>query len=160
MKLHYFRKYSNFGDTINPWFWRHYINCHFDNNSDEIFVGIGTLINDELPVDCKTLHIMGAGAGYGKKIPRQQKNWIVHCVRGPLTARAIGVSPSHAITDPAVLLSELVPTMTDRDCTCAFMPHVALDSQRLQKLGLFVIFRGQEPTDDVRGLTVIEWGLL
>lgn len=25
---------------------------------------------------------------------------------------------------------------------------------------LFVIFRGQEPTDDVRGLTVIEWGLL
>lgn len=148
MKLHYFSKYPNFGDTINPWFWRHYINCHFDNNSDEIFVGIGTLINDELPINCKAIHIMGTGAGYGEKIPRQQKNWIVHCVRGPLTARAIGVSPSHAITDPAVLISELVPTITDRDCRCAFMPHVELDSPRLQKLVESCDIRYISPKDD------------
>lgn len=63
MQLFYYSEMVNFGDTINPWFWSHYIDQPFQESSDELFVGIGTLINNRLPETYQQVHIMGSGAG-------------------------------------------------------------------------------------------------
>ncbi|MBV5343050.1 hypothetical protein JZU68_05380, partial [bacterium] len=116
----------NFGDSINPWFWSHYIDRPFEEDSDELFVGIGTLLNNRLPANYSAIHVMGSGAGYGEYIPSCPKNWRVHCVRGPLTADSIGIDRKYAIADPAILLNELVPLSNCKAFTCSFMPHVGI----------------------------------
>lgn len=150
MHLHYYRKHPNFGDSINPWYWGHYVPKALESDVDDLFVGIGTLLNNELPQRHRQIHIMGSGAGYGETIPRVSPNWHVHCVRGPLTAQAIGAAPESAVTDPAVLLSELIPTTSQRDTMAAFMPHIGIDSARLRHLtevsGIRYISPASDPT--------------
>ena len=50
MYLHYFKsKTNNFGDALNPWFWEDVVGLNFDDNKEEVLVGIGTLLNDQNP---------------------------------------------------------------------------------------------------------------
>lgn len=135
MNLYYYKSdRPNFGDDINPWFWQRALGCPFDDSSNEVLVGIGTIINDLLP-DADILHIFGSGAGYGKSVPRKAGHWRVHCVRGPLTAQAIDVDKRLAITDPVMLLHRWVPHPVDEKVfRCSFMPHVDFASKRLKAI--------------------------
>lgn len=150
MKLFYFSRYQNFGDSINPWFWSHYIKKEFSQESNQLFVGIGTLLNDQLPTNAEKIHIMGSGAGYGK-IPTDMKKWNIHCLRGPLTADSLGVDRQYAITDPAILINELVKIDSVKKHNCSFIPHVGIDSPRLrdhvEEAGIFYISPAGEPMD-------------
>jgi succinoglycan biosynthesis protein ExoV len=150
VKLFYFNRYKNFGDSINPWFWSHYIKKDFSQESNQLFVGIGTLLNDKLPTNAEKIHIMGSGAGYGK-IPTNMKNWNIHCLRGPLTAEFLGVDRRYAITDPAILINELVKIDSVKEHNCSFIPHVGIDSPRLrhhiEEAGIFYISPAGEPMD-------------
>jgi len=148
MKLHYYAKQPNFGDSINPWFWSKNLNIDFEDESDELFVGIGTLLSHHLPTDYRLIHIMGSGTGYGKSLPNIQDNWRVHFVRGPMTATALGLPANAAITDPAVLLHELTPPQSSRDIPCGFMPHMSCDSPRMKKLVEHSGIQYISPSDD------------
>jgi succinoglycan biosynthesis protein ExoV len=105
MKLHYFKgKSENFGDDINPWFWERILGNHWEmDNDDDYLIGIGTLVNDRLP-QIGHLHILGSGAGYGRSVSKIKENWTAHFVRGPLTAKALGVETSRALIDPVFML--------------------------------------------------------
>jgi succinoglycan biosynthesis protein ExoV len=133
VKLYYYKAdRPNFGDDINPWFWRKALGFEFDGSDEEIFVGIGTIINDLLP-EADILHIFGSGAGYGNSVPRKADHWRVHCVRGPLTAQAIDVDKKLAVTDPVMLLHRWVTDSFDQKVfRCSFMPHVDFASERLE----------------------------
>jgi succinoglycan biosynthesis protein ExoV len=114
---------TNFGDELNHDLWRHFLPGAFDHDDETLFVGIGTLLNDRLPRARQTV-IFGAGVGYYGP-PQPDPGWKVYCVRGPLSARALGLSAEAAVTDPAALVSRLP---NDRHPSpdrwkYAFMPH-------------------------------------
>lgn len=103
LKLYYFRDPTgNFGDDLNPWLWPQVAPGLLDDREQEMLVGIGTLLNHRLPAD-PVKHVMGSGAGYGD-LPKAGADLVIHAVRGPLTARALGLAPDRAVTDAAVLI--------------------------------------------------------
>ena len=121
MQLHYWREHPNFGDALNAWLWPQLLDGILDDNDDTMFVGIGTLLRSDMPRRRRTV-VFGTGAGYGER-PRIDDRWTIYCVRGPLTAEALGLPPQAAITDGAALIRLLdLPTMEKR-YPVAFMPH-------------------------------------
>lgn len=105
----------NFGDELNLYLWDQLLpSGFFDDDPSTLFVGIGTLLNRNwLPSAEKTL-IVGSGAGIGVA-PEPDQSWSVLAVRGPLTAKAIGVDEKRAITDPAILCSHIWPNGLEVD---------------------------------------------
>jgi succinoglycan biosynthesis protein ExoV len=125
MKLYYYPvPDGNFGDYLNEIIWEHYLPDFFDDNEDELFVGIGTLLNDNLPT-ARRLVVFGSGVGYGSGLPTVDNTWKIYCLRGPLSARCLGVSPEVALTDPALLIHR-VYALRDKPKRYRFtyIPHV------------------------------------
>ena len=126
MRLYYFRGCdgtTNFGDELNVYLWPYFVPSGFDRDDGTQFVGIGTLLNDRLPPASRTV-VFGAGVGY-YGAPRRDNSWEVYCVRGPLSARALGLPMDAAVTDPAALIMRIEqPAIAGRTrWTRAFMPH-------------------------------------
>ncbi|MFO1514855.1 MAG: polysaccharide pyruvyl transferase family protein [Verrucomicrobiota bacterium] len=123
MRLHHYKAANgNVGDDLNPWLWERLIPGLFGGDDGTLFVGIGTLLNDRLPHARRTV-VFGTGVGYGTCPAVPDASWTVYCVRGPITAAALGLSAELAITDPAALVATLgVRTHADGRAP-AFMPH-------------------------------------
>jgi succinoglycan biosynthesis protein ExoV len=119
-RLHYYHdEFGNFGDDLNPWLWPRLLPDLLRDDARPSLVGIGTIINANLPAGVKI--IAGAGVGYGD-VPRLTDDWAVHFVRGPLTARALGLPASYAITDPAHLITQFIRP-EPRGKGSVFIPH-------------------------------------
>ncbi|WP_018951542.1 hypothetical protein [Thioalkalivibrio sp. AKL12] len=135
MYLYSYRKRPNFGDALNDYLWPHFIQAPLEKTpgSQEVFVGIGTLLNERLPPK-GVLHIFGSGSGYGNVQPDAKARWRVHFVRGPLTANTLGLPPEFAISDPGLLVHETQNLNCTKDIDCAFMPHHGLYSEHMKAL--------------------------
>jgi len=135
MYLYCYRKRPNFGDALNQWLWPKFLDVKLDDcpSLDEVFVGIGTILNERLP-DAKKLHIMGSGLGYGQVTADKMLNWEVYFVRGPLTAKALSLDNDSAISDPAILLNRTEDLGRKKKFKCSFMPHHGIDSERYRNL--------------------------
>lgn len=122
MKLYYFKDPAgNFGDDLNLWLWRRLLPDIIDESEDEIFVGIGTLLNHRLPAS-PIKHIFGSGAGYGDP-PSVDGKYIFHAVRGYETARVLGLPDKVVITDAAVLIRAIdYPRVEHKKFRFGFMP--------------------------------------
>jgi succinoglycan biosynthesis protein ExoV len=119
-RLYYYRdEFGNFGDDLNPWLWPRLLPDLIHECAGPALVGIGTIMNDQLPSGAKV--IVGAGVGYGN-VPRLTDEWAVHFVRGPGTARALGLPASYAITDPAHLITQFIRPLPHGKGT-VFIPH-------------------------------------
>ena len=126
MRLHYFSGQgatTNFGDELNRWLWPRIAPEVLARDSETLFVGIGTLLNERLPEKSPKV-IFGAGVGYGTAVPRVDDSWRIYFVRGPLSAAALGIPHEASITDPAILLG----LAFERDVLAtqgevAFVPH-------------------------------------
>ena len=119
-RLYYYRdEFGNFGDDLNPWLWPRLLPGLIHEHAGPALVGIGTIMNDQWPEGAKV--IVGAGVGYGT-LPRLTSDCAVHFVRGPGTARALGVPASYAITDPAHLITQLIRPLP-RGKGTLFIPH-------------------------------------
>lgn len=133
MALVYFDKFMertgvrNFGDDINPALMSRFINKDI-LASDEIAVfGIGTILNDKNIKN--NAHyarkvIFSSGVGYGKLETKLDDTWDVACVRGPGSAKALGVGSDKAIADGAILLSEIYSMPSSKRSRPLFIPHV------------------------------------
>lgn len=130
MKLFYYKDPAgNFGDDLNEWIWDPFLGDRL-NGAGANMSGIGTLIGPMMK-DPGPWIVFGSGAGYGPPPadfggPR----WTIACVRGPLTARLLGLDPSLAVADPAILLRShpAVPERQDNG-RVAFMPHHSIAEQ-------------------------------
>lgn len=121
MKLYWFPS-RNFGDALNRWLWPRLLPGLLDDDPASIFIGIGTLLNDNVPAEpCKV--VFGAGVGYGKGLPVIDDRWRIYCVRGPLSAARLQLDPQLAITDPAVLLRALPMQPRPKLYRASYMPH-------------------------------------
>ena len=133
MAIYYHNEYvtkhgeSNFGDNINPWLLKKFIPKRIYNSEEECVVGIGTLLNDGLIkhiANYKKIHVFTSGVGYGSVNNLLIKNDINYiAVRGPKSARALGLEASLSVTDGAILISELVARV-DKKFKTTFIPHI------------------------------------
>lgn len=121
MKLYYY-PLQNFGDRpLNTWLWPQLLPTQLSDESQTLLVGIGSLLNDSLPrAPLKVIFSSGAGY-YGRAQP--DTRWRVYCVRGPLTASALGLAPELAVTDGAVLVRALGLPARPKTHAAAYMPH-------------------------------------
>ncbi|MFT6915421.1 MAG: succinoglycan biosynthesis protein ExoV [Motiliproteus sp.] len=123
LKLYFFENNDgNFGDALNPWFWSKVAPSLWDDNNDNLLLGIGSIINHKLPQAASTT-VFGSGAGYGE-LPKGFESWRVYCVRGPLTAKKLGLDDSYAVIDPAALCPRLYqPELVEKRYPVSFIPH-------------------------------------
>ncbi len=123
MKLYYYvDPRGNFGDDLNPWLWHQLIPDLIDDREDELFVGIGTLLNNRVPSEPRKI-IFGSGAGYGSSLPTIDEKWKFYCVRGPITATKLDLAKDLAITDSAALVSKVFNSSRMIRSGIAFVPH-------------------------------------
>lgn len=126
MKIYYYKdKIGNFGDDLNEWLWRKVLPISFDENDEQIVIGIGTLLNNKLnerlPCTSKKI-VLGSGSGYGDKV-KLDDSWKIYFVRGPLTAELLGLDERLAITDPAILIKNTEFYSYGNQYKYSFMPH-------------------------------------
>ena len=123
MKLYYYRdRNGNFGDDLNPWLWPKLLPPGtLDDDPSSVFVGIGTILGRSLPVE-PIKWVMGSGTGYSQ-VPPLDETWRFMCVRGPMTASALGLAPELAATDPAALVHRQTGLTGLARTSVAFMPH-------------------------------------
>jgi succinoglycan biosynthesis protein ExoV len=121
----------NFGDELNLVLWPRLLPGWFDEDDTEWFLGIGSVLDSRHPAD--RLKIV-AGAGYGgyRAPPVLDGTWRIHWVRGPLTARRLGLSEELGLGDPASLLGSAMlgspmldpaTSTTESGGAVGFMPH-------------------------------------
>jgi len=109
MKLIYFESaHGNFGDDLNLELWPRLSPALFeDSQSTDGFSGIGTIIG--MPVEgVERIHVFTSGVGYNR-IARLKTPHQFWAVRGPLTAKILGLNPELALTDGALLAPMIFP---------------------------------------------------
>jgi succinoglycan biosynthesis protein ExoV len=120
MQLYHWRGVArNFGDELDTVLWPQLLPNFFDDNPAELFLGIGSVL--EVRHHATAMKLV-AGAGYGgyRALPVLDANWVVHWVRGPRTARLLGLPEAVGLGDPAMLLD--APRNSSAR-SVGFMPH-------------------------------------
>lgn len=120
MKLFYYQG-NNFGDKLNPIIWNSLASELFDDDESTVLIGIGTLINSNAPRLPRKI-VFGSGVGYMEPATIDD-TWKFYCVRGPLSAQALRLPEGSAITDPAILLKQLIIEPVIATNEICFMPH-------------------------------------
>ncbi|WP_232495442.1 polysaccharide pyruvyl transferase family protein [Novosphingobium kaempferiae] len=104
--LRYKPAVPNFGDDLNPVLWPEIVPSLFSGEVEDgdvrAFVGIGTIVGID-PGQHRALHVFSSGAGYTGIERWQDCEVEYHCVRGPITARVLGIDAGCALTDGAIL---------------------------------------------------------
>jgi succinoglycan biosynthesis protein ExoV len=155
MKLTYFRgQRPNFGDELNPYLWPRLLPPDFlDDNENELFLGIGSILLDHLPRQPRK-YVIGSGyAGYTLLPKIHDGSWDVVFVRGPRTAAFLDLPKETAICDGAILLRTLELPAPASGMDVAFMPHFeSLDRgfwrEVCRRAGVTLI----DPRDDVESV--------
>lgn len=124
MKLFYYDTKPNFGDVLNEIIFNHFIPEILDENEEELLLGIGTVLGLlTLPKNVKKIIVFSSGLGYAKP-PNLDSTYEIICVRGPLTAKALQIDSSYAITDGAILLKDIIKTPAPRkEFKWSYIPH-------------------------------------
>jgi succinoglycan biosynthesis protein ExoV len=103
---------GNFGDDLNIPFFEHILPEYKSVLRDKSLYGIGTLLNN-VHGDIKNSIILGSGFGYGDSVSIDWSTTKVFGVRGPLTAKKLGLDPNqYVIGDPAMYLKNMPCFMT------------------------------------------------
>ena len=126
MKIHELPHVNgNFGDALNAWLWRDLLPQVFDEDAAVRFIGIGTILDRQLPHAPLTV-VLGAGTGYAPPpddLHTDPARWRIYGVRGPLTARILRLGPDSVLTDPAILLVDHPAFKRREPSGIVFVPH-------------------------------------
>lgn len=126
MRPFYYGATTNFGDHMNSWLWPELTPELLAREDDIRLIGIGSLLSRNLDLVAGPKVVFGTGSGYSSLPTKDQAAaWDVRCVRGPLTARHLGLAPEKAITDGAWLINQIpryAEVPTTRKGT-VFVPH-------------------------------------
>jgi succinoglycan biosynthesis protein ExoV len=112
----------NFGDALNLLLWPFLLPGFFNDDARELFLGIGSVLDARHPRDAVKL-VAGAGYGGYQSLPVLDERWVIHWVRGPRTARYLGLDTDCGLGDPAMLLRHAGWQVAGGGCDIGFMPH-------------------------------------
>jgi succinoglycan biosynthesis protein ExoV len=155
---------GNFGDDLNRWFWPALMPGLNDARGPQTLVGVGTLLNDETLAKVPDPVVIGSGVGYGARPSDDAMNRAdIRCVRGPMSARYLGLSEEAAVIDPAVLIPDLRPDLMPQEAGKAegrpvFIPHHSTDEAlpRLAKVASWAGLKYKSPSDpDIEVISAI-----
>ncbi|WP_265501156.1 polysaccharide pyruvyl transferase family protein [Paracoccus beibuensis] len=90
---------------MNLWFWDHFLSGWRDHYPDRTLFGIGSILGTRVLQAYDRVLVCGSGSGYSSLGPVDPDRVRISWVRGPLTARLLGLDDSIAISDPASLLT-------------------------------------------------------
>ena len=124
MKLCYWTE-PNFGDRLNPYMFPRLLPNFFDEDPETLVVGIGSILGGPQSAphkSTKRIVVFGTGAGY-HSVPYHLPNYHFLCVRGPRTARYLGLPREVAVTDGALLVHLLGHRRGPTRYPVSFMPH-------------------------------------
>lgn len=116
---------ANFGDAINPLIFSRLLPGFFDGDESVLFLGIGSILGfikgDE---NTEKIIVFSSGFAYDH-VPVVDSVYDIRCVRGPLTASALKLDPSKAVTDGAVLIRSLqeFKKPVEKKFKYSFIPH-------------------------------------
>lgn len=112
----------NFGDELNTILWPRLLPRFFDSDPAAHFLGIGSVLDQR---HRKNGLKLVAGSGYGgyDRPPLLDNTWLIHWVRGPRTARLLGLPEALGLGDPAVLLPCVGEGPGPPGTEIGFMPH-------------------------------------
>lgn len=124
MKLYFYRHGSvaNFGDELNLWLMPRIFPNFFDDDPQTLMLAIGSVLFDHHPKDSLKI-VYGSGFGGYTKPPVLDHNWKVYCVRGPRTAKALGLGKEKIAADTAVLMHAFRNPFAKKRYDFAFIPH-------------------------------------
>ncbi|MGO4566723.1 polysaccharide pyruvyl transferase family protein [Rhizobium sp. 2YAF20] len=117
--------HGNFGDDLNLWLWDFLLPGLREVHEETLLVGVGTVLNTDLLAPVGHKLVVGSGFGYGT-LPDMSNasDWDIRCVRGPLTAKKVGLSPEKGIIDPAVMVTEMPEFQKlQKNGRRTFIPH-------------------------------------
>jgi succinoglycan biosynthesis protein ExoV len=168
MRLCYWKRTGeipNFGDALNPFIFGHLLPGVLDENPHAILVGIGTLLekgmgevlnipaeyveNDE-PLS-RWIVVFGSGAGYFDP-PTIDARWRIYCVRGPLTAKLLGLDEDAAVADPAILVRRVFRGTAGKSRKISLMPHHATSGAVLKAICGEADIHYIDPLDSVENI--------
>ncbi|WP_263820520.1 polysaccharide pyruvyl transferase family protein [Salinibacter sp.] len=114
----------NFGDALNPIIFEHFLPDFFDAESDEVLIGIGSILGFEqfAMASRKVVFSSGYAVGYADP-PSIDETYDIHCVRGPLTARELGLDSDLSLTDGAALLRFMDFETVEKTHSYTYIPH-------------------------------------
>ncbi|MBL7856248.1 MAG: hypothetical protein JNM57_01060 [Cyclobacteriaceae bacterium] len=121
MRLRYFES-KNFGDALNPYIFSALLPGFFNDDPEIDFFGIGSILGFDMVSKAKRKVVFSSGFAYGTK-PQVDESYDIYCVRGPLTAQSLSLSPELGIIDGAVLLRKLPMKSPKKEFQYSFMPH-------------------------------------
>lgn len=129
----------NFGDALNRWLWPQICPELFsasvgksdgDNNSNAVsstvFVGTGTVLNSSIIRQLSPTQkvvVFGTGVDNAQPLQAIPLSWDIRALRGPLSARRLGLPASKSITDAGALVAQVFEASCQRS-GCSFMPHI------------------------------------
>jgi len=124
MKIEYYHDNPNFGDALNPWLWPRIMPGFFDDDGQTVFLGIGSIIGrTRFPHTVRKILFGAAYVPEYHHLPNVKgPDWDIYFVRGPRTARLLGLPPELAVGDPAILVRTLID-QPPRPQTVSFLPH-------------------------------------
>jgi succinoglycan biosynthesis protein ExoV len=112
----------NFGDELNLLLWPRLLPGFLDDDPAELFLGIGSVLDSRHPPDVLK-RVAGAGYGGYEPLPVLDALWVIHWVRGPRTARLLGLPAERGLGDPAMLLTHAGFGRSIDEGAIGFMPH-------------------------------------
>ena len=117
---------GNFGDDLNLWLWDFLLPGFRATDTKDLLVGVGTVLDTALlPLDRRKV-VVGSGTGYGKTPDVSDASlWDIRCVRGPLTAKVLGLAPDKGIIDPAAIIPDMdaFQGLASQKYGTVFVPH-------------------------------------
>lgn len=124
MKLYFYRGVRpNFGDELNWWLWPKIFGDVFDDSSEKLFLGIGSILFSSHPQGAKKV-VFGSGYGGYTEPPVMDSKWDVRFLRGKHTAKALGMDADLGVGDSAILLRSFVNFSAPRKRhKFSYMPH-------------------------------------
>lgn len=127
MKLAYYQApHGNFGDDLNAWLWPRLFPGVFDEDPATQFIGIGTILGKSIAPQATRRVVFGSGVRRPATAPVLDASWDVRFVRGPISAQALGLERSAALSDGAICLGLLEWPEATRRHKVGFIPHYHL----------------------------------
>jgi succinoglycan biosynthesis protein ExoV len=138
LRLYVWRGASrNFGDGLNDLLWPHLLpglvdadlvggdlvdDERLDDVGSALFLGIGSVLDARHSAERRKI-VAGAGFGGYQRPASLDGSWEIYWVRGPRTARQLGLPAAFGLGDPASLLPLALPVACHDTGAIGFMPH-------------------------------------